>query len=77
MIFACLQIFGILCSRLILVKRSSSQVSALGPIHLKPPQLMNIRRESLQISTVEKAQSSLHAVNFVKKITQSNSEIQF
>ena len=31
MIFTCLQIFGILCSRIILVKRSASQVSALGP----------------------------------------------
>ena len=31
MIFACLQIFGILCSQIILVKRSASQISALGP----------------------------------------------
>jgi len=31
MILACLQIFGILCFQIILVKRSASQVSALGP----------------------------------------------
>ena len=30
MIFACLQIFGILCSQVILVKRSANQVSALN-----------------------------------------------